>query len=133
MTDPTEDIRKRDTCRDQRCPRHQGVPGSQARTGLGHTELAHDFIVIGFSAPLVVVNRQVRQPKGQPDVPGTAPGSTSASSRIEGDTPDGVGRTPAPIIQTGGKCNVSLFSEMARPDPGKTGVPESQISATCRL
>ena len=70
MTDPTEDIRK------HMLAEINAVPGSreylQARHGQvwDTSELAHDFIVIGFSAPLVVVKRKSDNQKGSLDVPG---------------------------------------------------------------
>ena len=59
MTDPTEDIRK------QMLVEINAAPGSREYLQAKHgqvwdtSELARDFIVIGFSAPLVVVKRSV--------------------------------------------------------------------------
>ena len=64
MTDPTEDIRKPDARRDQRCPRLQGVPGGQARASLGHRTAIRGLEVMGFAAPLVVVRRKSDGQKG---------------------------------------------------------------------
>ena len=64
MTDPTEDIRK------QMLAEINAAPGSREYFEAKHgqvwdtSELARDFIVIGFSAPLVVVNRKSDNQKG---------------------------------------------------------------------
>jgi hypothetical protein len=64
MSDPTEDIRK------QMLVEINAAPGSREYLEVKHgqvwdtSELAHDFIVIGFSAPLVVVNRKSDNQKG---------------------------------------------------------------------
>ena len=56
MTDPTEDIRKQMLAEINAVPGSQGVPGSQARAGLGYLRVSPmTSMVIGFSAPLVVV------------------------------------------------------------------------------
>ncbi len=64
MSDPTEDIRK------QMLVEINAVPGSREYLQAKHgqvwdtSQLAHDFIVIGFSAPLVVVKRKSDDQKG---------------------------------------------------------------------
>jgi len=64
MTDPTEDIRK------QMLAEINAVPGSREYLEQMHgqvwdtSELARDFIVIGFAAPLVVVKRKSDDQKG---------------------------------------------------------------------
>ena len=64
MSDPTEDIRK------QMLVEINAAPGSREYLEHKHgqvwdtSELAHDFIVIGFSAPLVVVKRKCDGQKG---------------------------------------------------------------------
>ena len=64
MTDPTEDIRK------QMLAEINAAPGSREYLEAKHgqvwdtSELARDFIVIGFSAPLVVVKRKCDGRKG---------------------------------------------------------------------
>ena len=58
MSDPTENIRK------QMLVEINAKPGTRECLHAKHgqvwdtSELAHDFIVIGFSAPLVVVKRK---------------------------------------------------------------------------
>jgi len=64
MTDPTETIRR------QRLAEINGNPGSRELLESEHgqvwdtRELARDFIVTGFSAPLVVVKRKADGVKG---------------------------------------------------------------------
>ena len=64
MTDPTENIRK------QILAEINAAPGSREYLEHKHgqvwdtSELARDFIVIGFSAPLVVVKRKCDGQKG---------------------------------------------------------------------
>ncbi len=64
MTEPTEDIRR------QMLAAINAQPGSRYSLEHKHgqvwdtSELAHDFIVIGFSAPLVVVKRKSDNQKG---------------------------------------------------------------------
>ena len=64
MTDPTENIRK------QMLAEINAVPGTREYLEAKHgqvwdtSELARDFIVIGFSAPLVVVKRKSDNQKG---------------------------------------------------------------------
>jgi len=64
MTDPTEDIRK------QMLADINAQPGSREYLQAKHgqvwdtSELAHDFIVIGFITPLVVVKRKFDNQKG---------------------------------------------------------------------
>ena len=64
MTDPTEIIRK------QMLAEINAVPGSREYLEVKHgqvwdtSELARDFIVIGFSVPLVVVKRKSDNQKG---------------------------------------------------------------------
>jgi hypothetical protein len=64
MTDPTEDIRR------QMLTEINAVPGSREYLEAKHgqvwstSDLSRDFIVIGFSAPLVVVKRKSDNQKG---------------------------------------------------------------------
>ena len=64
MSDPTENIRK------QMLAEINAVPGTREYLEVKHgqvwdtSELARDFIVIGFSAPLVVVKRKSDNQKG---------------------------------------------------------------------
>jgi len=64
MTDPTEDIRR------QMLTEINAAPGSREYLEAKHgqvwstSELSRDFIVIGFSAPLVVVKRKSDDQKG---------------------------------------------------------------------
>ncbi len=73
MTDPTEDIRR------NMIAEINAQPGSREYLQAKHgqvwdtSELAHDFNVIGFSAPLVVVKRKSDDQKRQPDVPAQPP------------------------------------------------------------
>ena len=63
MSDPTENIRKQMLV-------EINAPGTREYLQAKHgqvwdtSELAHDFIVIGFSAPLVVVKRKSDDQKG---------------------------------------------------------------------
>lgn len=64
MLDPTESIRR------QRLAEINAEPGSREALEAEHgqvwdtSELAHDFIVVGFMAPLVVVKRKSDSVKG---------------------------------------------------------------------
>ena len=85
------------------------------------SELAHDFIVIGFSAPLVVVKRKSDNQKGSLMFQAN-PRFYFGFEGIDRDTTGRGVEDACPTIQTGGECNVSLFTETTRRDPGKTGV-----------
>ena len=86
MTDPTEDIRRK------LLVEINAQPGSREYLEAKHgqvwdtQQLSDDFEVIGFMAPLVVVRRKSDGVKGSLMFQASAPGSTSALSRIARDT-----------------------------------------------